>query len=154
LPKEATQVMLARAELQLRRVDLGQDTIDEALASADEGRSLATRGGYRREMALARRLLGRCALARSLSIESLAHLDAALAMQTEMGAELEAARTRMTIVEATTAAAQQSSIPPEAPKLLAQAREAFLSAGAAHDLREAKRLAVSWTSAGRAPGTA
>ncbi|HEX6508026.1 MAG TPA: tetratricopeptide repeat protein [Chloroflexota bacterium] len=62
---EVTQVALVRAELQLRGIAVGQGTLAAGEASAHEGLQLAAEGGYRREEALAHRLLGRCDIMRS-----------------------------------------------------------------------------------------
>ena len=138
----------------LRGPGRGQGTLGAAQAAAGEGLRLATEGGYRREEALVQRLLGRCAAVRAMPAEAQSHFHAALAIQMEMGATLEADRTQLAMADALTVGAEEGDVPPEAYKLLAQARESFLAAGVAWDLGEAKRMAATWELEAKAHGTA
>jgi tetratricopeptide (TPR) repeat protein len=92
---ELTQVVLTRAELQLRAVGDVPDSLDTACNLADEALRLATERGYRREEALAHRLLGQCEQLRFDPPRADAHLRAALDLQQAMGATLESERTRL-----------------------------------------------------------
>jgi len=126
---------LATAELQLY-----QGALPAAQAAAEEALRLATDTEHHREEALARGLLGQCALASDAPADADAHLRAVLAMQMEMGATLEAARTRLALAEAVLAGAQTGCIPEEARMLLAQSRAQFLASGAVRDLRDVERV--------------
>jgi tetratricopeptide (TPR) repeat protein len=130
---------LATAELQLY-----QGALLAAQAAAEETLQLAIDAEHRWEEALARRLLGQCALARCVPAEADVHLRTALAMQREMGAALEAARTRLLLAEAEVAVAQTGCIPEKARTLLAEARAGFSSCRAALDLAQAEQIAAAW----------
>src|SRR5262249_17863888 len=88
------QVTVLNAELHLRQGLLG-----EAQTAAEEVLHLGTGGKQSWEMALAHRLMGQCARARGLPPSAEEHLRAALALFVEMGAVLEAARTRAVLAE-------------------------------------------------------
>jgi hypothetical protein len=140
-----TQIMLATAEARIGRVSMGQGSLDTALTAVQEALRLARQGGYRREEALAQRLLGDHALATTTPAAAEAHLRTALAMLDEMGATLEAARTRLALATALASGADRPGVPPAALTLLAQARESLSDAGALWDLDQAERLAsIYW----------
>jgi ATP/maltotriose-dependent transcriptional regulator MalT len=133
------QVALLTAEVRLR-----QGLLSDAQAAAEETLRLTAGGRYRRAETLAQRLLGRCALATSRHDEAEGHLRTALALQTEMGATLEAARTRLVLAEGLVAATGSGSIPEEARKLLAEAQAQFVASGAALDLARIEQVAATW----------
>ena len=95
-------------------------------------------------MALARRLLGQCALAQGVHASAEAHLRASLALLTEMGTALEAARTRLALAEALAAQAYDGPVPDESRALLAEAQAQFATSGAAPDLAQAEQIAAAW----------
>ncbi|HWE62871.1 MAG TPA: tetratricopeptide repeat protein, partial [Chloroflexota bacterium] len=141
---DMAHVMLATAEAQLCRISMAQGSLETALPVVQEALRLARQGGYRREEALAQRLLGLHALAEARPAAAEAPLRAALTMLEEMGATLEVARTRLALADALARRARRSAIPPEALTLLALARVTFATVGAAWDLSEAEHLAASW----------
>jgi hypothetical protein len=112
--------------------------------TAEEALRLAARGGWLREKAWAQHLLGRFALARGMLTEAEPHLRAALALQTEIGSALEAARTRVALTEALVAKVGRGTIPAEARELLAAAQAQFATSGATLDLAEAEQVAAAW----------
>jgi hypothetical protein len=81
--------------------------------------------------------------------EAVTHLRAALALQLELGAALEAARTRLLLAEALVQAAGDGRVPAEALTLVDDARAQFATSGAALDLARAEQLSAAWT--GRCP---
>jgi hypothetical protein len=144
-----TQVVLTRAEIELHEVAAGKRTIDAVQALSDEALGLAARGEYRREEALAHRLLARCAAFRDVKADVLGHLHAALAIQQDMGAMLESARTKLALANATISGGEGDDVPLQAYKLLMEARESFLAVGAAWDLNEARRVSSAWDTPAR-----
>jgi transcriptional regulator with XRE-family HTH domain len=136
---------LVAGEAQLRQGDF-----PAAQATAEELLGAVLRDGRRLEEALARRLLGRCALLRGATTEVQSHLRAALAIQMDRRAALEAARTRLALAEALVAGAGIGHIPAEARTLLREAQAQFATSGAALDEVYAERLTAQWTSPGRA----
>jgi hypothetical protein len=150
---ELTQTTLTRSELQLRGIPRGQGSLDAAEELAQEGWRLAMQGGYRREEALAFRLAARGFLLRGEFAEAESRLRSALATQTEMGAQLEVARTQLVLAEVLAVGVGQGYIPKEAIGLVAQARERFLAVGAQWDLSEAKRFVTAWEAKTRAHST-
>jgi hypothetical protein len=134
------QARLLTAELHLLRGT--PDSVGEAWAAAEEVERWALRQGYRREEALARRLLGQCALAGGSPAAAAVHLRAALEMLDAIGARLEAARTRRALAETLLVAAGARS--EEARQLIADAQVQFASSGASLDLAEAEPLIAAW----------
>jgi hypothetical protein len=130
---------LVRAELHLRGGAVG-----EAERAAEDLVCLARAQGRRLAEALAWRLRGQCALARGAPTDAEPYLRLALATQSELGAALEAARTRLVLAEALAAGADTSGIRDEARALLAEACTQFAMNGAAPDLARAERLAAAW----------
>jgi tetratricopeptide (TPR) repeat protein len=130
----AVRAALLRAEVYLR-----QGMLAEAQGAAEQARGLATSQQRRWEEGVAQRLVGQCALAHRDLATATAHLHASLALLTEMGAALEAARTRLALAEVL-AGESGGDIPAEARTLLAEARAQFAASGAALDLAEADRL--------------
>ncbi len=88
----AMQAALLHVELLLYR---GEH--DAAQAAAEAALRRASDTGRRIDEALARRLRGQCALARGDDAAAEGDLRTALALQTEMGAALEGARTRLAL---------------------------------------------------------
>jgi tetratricopeptide (TPR) repeat protein len=131
------------AELLFRR-----GLVEEAQAAAEEARRLAATRLMRREEARARRVQGECACARGNLEKGESHLRAALAMQTTMGAALDAAITRLALAEALAAGTDPGFIPDEARALLADAQAQFAANGAAPDLARAEHLAAIWGTKG------
>jgi hypothetical protein len=115
-----------------------------AQVAAEKALGLATSQQRRWEEAVAWRLLGQCALAQGCPGDAEAHLRASLALLTEIGAALEAARTRLTLAAALVMAAQSPRIPEEARTLLAEAQAQFITSGAALDLAQAEQIAAAW----------
>jgi tetratricopeptide (TPR) repeat protein len=139
----AAQAALLGAELQLRGLAVDQGALCAAQASAEEALRLAIGGQMRREEAVARRLLGQCVLCRGAADEAMEHLRAALARQREMGADLEAARTRLVLAEALATGAERGSSREEADTLLAEAETQFTRSGAALDLAAAEQVTTT-----------
>jgi hypothetical protein len=135
---------VATAELHLRRAVAEPSALAHAEAAAQEARRQAVREGRRREQGVACRLLGECALADGALADAAAHLHAALSLFTEMGAMVEAARTRLALAEARIAGGGTVSICAEARSLLAEAQAQLAASGAALDLARAERLAANW----------
>jgi hypothetical protein len=135
---------MLEAGLAIAELRLCQGAPLEAQAAVEEVLQLAIDKEHRRQEALARRLLGQCALVGGDSVRAEAYLRTALAMQTEMGAALEAARTRLALAEAVVAGAQAGHIPEEARTLLAEARAGFAACGAAGDLNRVEQLVAAW----------
>jgi tetratricopeptide (TPR) repeat protein len=134
------QMMLVTCELRLR-----QGTLAEARAAAEEALQLATDGGRRADEAVARRLLGQCALAMGRPGDAEVHLRRALERQMELDAALEAARTRLVLTEALVAASgTATSVCAEAWTLTAEAQAQFAASGAALDLAAAARMVAAW----------
>jgi transcriptional regulator with XRE-family HTH domain/tetratricopeptide (TPR) repeat protein len=133
---------------------LRQGALPEARAAAEEVRRMAVGGGWRRHDALARRLLGQCALARGVYDEAGDHLRAALALQIEDGAHLEAARTRLALARTYWRMDASAAPPPGAGSandtgvlaltLLMEARTGFVASGAALDVTTADAVAKDW----------
>jgi hypothetical protein len=71
-------------------------------------------------------------------------LRTALALQTEIGANLEGARTRLALAVTLMHGEVQKATAEEAHTLLAAARSQFSASGALRDLAEAEQLAASW----------
>jgi hypothetical protein len=144
----AGHVQLLEAELALH-----EGCLPEAQTAAQEALHLACEGEARRGPRLwlaefsqgrplqgrALRLLGVCSLRSGAPGEALPHLRAALALQLELGAALEAARTRLWLAQAL--AAGGGTFPDEARTLLTDARAQFSRSGASVDLAEAERVA-------------
>ncbi len=116
----------------------------EAWTKAEEALQLATTVGRKREEALARCLLGQCALALGTHAEAVLCLRAALAILTDMGAALEAARTRVVLAQALAAQAGHGLVPDEARALLAEATDQCAISGATLDLAQAEQLSALW----------
>jgi tetratricopeptide (TPR) repeat protein/transcriptional regulator with XRE-family HTH domain len=147
---ETIQIVLARTQLQLAGIPVGHGSLTAAEELVREGLLLATQGGYRREEALAHRLVARCWLLRHDFVEAETHLQAALAIQTEMGAVLEAARTRLVLAETLHGSEGAGYTAKEALRLIAQARESFLATGAQWDLSDSKNIVTAWEATTRA----
>jgi hypothetical protein len=122
----------------------GQGTPDAGRDAAETALQHAVAGPFALEEALARRLLGRCALADGDPGAALTHLRAALAVQIEHGAALDAARTRVLLAETLVCATEAGSTPDEARALLVEARSQFTTSGAALDLTRVEHLAAAW----------
>ena len=132
------------AALLSAEVHLRQGMLAGAQVAAEKALGLATGQQRRWEEAVARRLVGQCALAQGSPGDAEAHLRASLALLTEIGAALEAARTRLALAEALVQAAQSPRISEGARTLLAEAQAQFASSGAALDLAEAEQVVVAW----------
>jgi tetratricopeptide (TPR) repeat protein len=130
---------ILNASLVEAELHLCQGALDQARKTAEEALRLATDRSLPREEALARRLLGQCALAGGRVSEAEGELGRSLALLTEKGMVLEAARTRLALAEVLVRASS-GGIPAEARLLLAEARAQFAASGAARDLAEAERL--------------
>jgi hypothetical protein len=133
------QVTMLTAELHLHQGLLG-----EAQTAAEEVLHLGTGGKQGWEMALAHRLMGQCARTRGLPPSAEEHLRAALVLFVEMGADLEAARTRAALAEVLMAGPDPRNSLDEAHRLVAEARAAFVACGAVWDARQAEGLASAW----------
>jgi tetratricopeptide (TPR) repeat protein/transcriptional regulator with XRE-family HTH domain len=94
----------------------------------------------------AQRVLGVCALRLGAHAEAQTQLRVALALHLEVGATLEAARTRLLLAEALAAGMQDGSIPAEARALLAEAEAQFAKSGADVDLAQSGQVAARWVS--------
>ena len=150
---EMIQIVLIQALWQLDVLPAGQGGLERAEDLVSEGLRLSTQGGYRREEALAHRLAARCSLLRHEIDEAETHLKVALTIQTEMGAVLEVARTRLLLAEVFDRREGPVFNVKEAIRLIAQARESFLAVGAQWDLGLAKRMMSAREATGRAKGT-
>jgi hypothetical protein len=144
LAEPALQAALLAAELQLGEIAAGRGSVARALPCVEEALGLARAGHRRREEAVARRLLGQCALTVGDAAAAEAHLRTALTMLTEMGAVLEAARTRLALAAALTAAVGAEGIPAAACSLLNEAQAQFAESGAGLDVVQAQQLATAW----------
>jgi tetratricopeptide (TPR) repeat protein len=133
------QARLLAAEWHLR---LGEASAAQALA--EEALQLAARYQTAREEALAHRVLAQCAGARGLAIEAEARLRTALALLSERGIALEAARTALLLAETLAAGRDNGTVPDEARTLLTEAQAQFASSGAALDLERARQLHAVW----------
>ncbi len=131
----ALQATLLLAEFSLQRGMSGA-----AEGAAEEAWRLARDQGRSRETALASRLLGQCALASNHPRRAETHLRSALGQLTEIGAALEAARTRLVLAGALMSGAGERDIPEEARMLLREARDQFAASGAVLDLAHHERL--------------
>src|SRR5207237_886811 len=96
------------------------------------------------EEAVVRRLLGQCTLANGKCDAAEGHLRSTLALQTELGTALEAARTRLALAQALGRGTEGTKVPAEALVLLAEARAGFAASGATLDLAQAEDLAAAW----------
>jgi tetratricopeptide (TPR) repeat protein len=132
-----------RVPLLAAELALCQGLIAEARRTAEEVVRQARERGFRLDEAVARRLLGRCALGEGRAGEAEHHLRAALAMQTAMGAALEAARTRLALARALAVAGSGVS-GDEARALAVEARAQCAASGAALDLAQAEQLVAEW----------
>jgi tetratricopeptide (TPR) repeat protein len=132
-----------RVPLLAAELALCQGLIAEARSEAEEVVRQARERGFGLDEAVARRLLGRCALAEGRAGEAEHHLRAALTMQMEMGAALEAARTRLALARAL-AAAGSGVIGDEARALVAEAQAQCAASGASLDLAQAEQLVAEW----------
>ena len=135
----AVQVALLTAEQHLCQ---GQHR--EAQEAGERALHLATGQARRREEAMTRRLLGQCALIRGGAAEAETHLRQALALQTQMGVALEAARTRLVLAEVLVAGAGRARIPEEVRTLSEHAQAQFAARGAALDLARAGQVTALW----------
>jgi transcriptional regulator with XRE-family HTH domain/tetratricopeptide (TPR) repeat protein len=135
----AMQAALLQVELLLC-----QKEHDLALMAAEAALRRALAEGRRYDEALARRLLGQCILAQGDHALAENHLRAALALQTEIGAALEAARTRVVLATSLGRKAERETLAEEADALLAAARSQFIASGARLDLARAAQLAATW----------
>jgi tetratricopeptide (TPR) repeat protein len=134
----------ARLAVVAAELALSQGPLDAARAAAEAAVRRAMEGGLRLEEALARRLVGRCALAEGAPGAAIAHLHAALALQVERGAALEAGRTRLVLAEALVHLAGDGCLPAEAFTLVTEARTQFAASGATLDLAQLEQLATTW----------
>jgi hypothetical protein len=115
-----------------------------AQAAAEAALLRATDQGRRFDEALARRLRGQCALARGDNPVAESDLRTALALQTEIGADLEGARTRLALAVMLIHGVVWETTTEEAQALLAAARSQFAASGAQLDLARAEQLAAAW----------
>jgi hypothetical protein len=134
---------LVQGSLLAAQLHLRQGSVPAAWAASEEALRLSRQTGWRREEALARHLLGQCALAQGAPAIAVAHLRGALALQTEIGAALDLAHTRLTLAAALVAAAPRGRRPEEAGRLLAEARSGFAASGARRDLAAAEQLVAA-----------
>ena len=114
-----------------------------ALAVAEEALQLAESGRWIREEALARRLRGQWLIAHGDRAGGEAELRRALALLTEMGATLEAARTALALAALPGA---EDDVPWSAERrtLLEQAQATIIACGATWDQDRARRLQAQW----------
>ncbi len=136
----AMQAAMCHVELLLCRQEVAAAR-EAAMAAAQR----ATVEGRRSDEAIARRLLGQCALAQGEHAVAEGHLRIALALQTEIGAALEGARTRLVLASTLMCRTDQRGIGEEAHALLTAARSQFIASGALLDLAQADQLAAAWT---------
>jgi tetratricopeptide (TPR) repeat protein/transcriptional regulator with XRE-family HTH domain len=155
----------AHAQVLAAELHLADGRLSEAETAAEDARRLAAGGTVHRLkrairgvptahqgrplQAQAQRLLGLCAVQQGRGAEGVTHLRAALALQLELGAALEAARTRLLLAEALAEATEAVRVPAEALTLLGEAHAQFATSGAAPDLARAEYLSAAWT--GRCP---
>lgn len=104
-----------------------------AAAEAMQALHQAREYGWRQEEARAKRLVGQIAAARGAYAEATEHLRSALALQTEMGTPLEAARTALVLADVMAAGVGGTTMPQEARQLHAQAEAQFTASGAMQD---------------------
>jgi tetratricopeptide (TPR) repeat protein len=130
---------LIAAEIELHSA-MDSHALRQAHRTATHVVQQAVDGHVPMEEALARRLLGQCLLAQGLPAEAVTSLRAALALQQDIGATLEAARTRLCLAEALTIAGDGSD-PDEARALLAAAQAQFTASGAALDAMRVRKMA-------------
>jgi len=90
--------------------------------------------------------VGQSALARGTFAEAEDQLRASLGLLDEMGAALEAARTRLALDETLVASAGTADVPHEARTLLAEAHAQFVASGATLDQARSDQLATVWDS--------
>jgi hypothetical protein len=135
---------LATAELHLCLATGDRHALAQAQAGAQEALGQAVREGRRREEGLARRLLGQCALAMGSPGEAAVHLRASLTLLAEIGAALEAARTRLALAEALVAVGGTGSIPAPARTLATEAQAQFAASGAVLDEAAVTQLLALW----------
>ncbi len=133
-----------RAALLTAEVSLRQGALAAAQVAAEKALERATSEQRRWEEGVARRLLGQCALARGAFSDAEAHLRAALNILAEMGAALEAARTRVVLAQALAVQAGHGLVPDEARALLAEATDQCAISGATLDLAQAEQLSALW----------
>ena len=159
-PAASAPVYLLEGEMHVQHGQLAaaQRAAAMALQSAREAEALwvhrATSefGNLARvHQGLAQRLLGVCALRLGIHPEAQAHLRAALTLQLEQGATLEAARTRLQLAAALVSAEGMGIVLEEARTLLAAAQAQFTTSAAGPDLIQAGHLAAAW-SVGSSPG--
>jgi hypothetical protein len=139
LGRGVTHAALLKAELYHR-----VRALVPAQTAAEEALQLAMDQQRRREEALAQHLLGQCALAKGLPVRAQSHLRTALSIQREVGAQLDAARTCLTLAEALEAGAENRGSQAETRALLTTAQAQFSASGAALDLARAEELAATW----------
>jgi tetratricopeptide (TPR) repeat protein len=133
-----------QAALLLVKLELQRDQPSAARAAAVAALDQATARQRRFDISVAQRLLGEALLASGDPAGAATHLRAALAVQAEMGAALEAARTRRTLAVVLAGAAAPGGLPDEAIALLSEAQAQFATSGAALDLAQAEQLAATW----------
>jgi transcriptional regulator with XRE-family HTH domain/tetratricopeptide (TPR) repeat protein len=141
----------ARLAVVSAELSLYEGPQDAARAAAEAALRRAMAGGLCLEEALARRLVGRCALAEGALGAAIAHLRAALALQVERGAALEAGRTRLVLAEALVHLAGDGCLPAEACTLVTEARAQFAASGATLDLAQVEQLAATWATRRSSP---
>jgi hypothetical protein len=134
----AMQAALLQVELLLYRAEH-----DAAQAAAQAALQRATGTGRRFEEALARCLRGQCALAQGDKAAAVSDLRAALALQTEIGADLEGACTRRALAVTLMHGAERKTTAEEAHALLAAARSQCSASGALRDRAEVEELAAT-----------
>ena len=157
--RRVAEVLVARATTLVQELTLEELRVDVALLAAQlhllkgavaEATRLATEAvqevhaqGRRSHEALARRVLGQCALAADHPSEAEALLRAALALQMDAGLALEVARTRLVLADALVTGAQ-GTIPDEARTLLADALAQFSASGAQRDMLLGQQVDADW----------
>jgi hypothetical protein len=146
------RVAVLKGVLALHKALAGEGALAEAKAAAETAVGMARDRGQLLHEALAWRLVGQCANACSDAAEAEAQLRAALAIQVDLGAALEAARTRLALAHTLLAGTGNGSIPDEAQVLVAEAQTRFLGSGCAGDLAQAQWLLSTWAVADACQG--
>ena len=153
-------ILLASGRALAERHGLAQQVVDALRLTAELSRSegllavaweaarellrAAAAGQMRWQEAQAHRLLGQLTLG-SHPADAVAHLRTALEFQVAMGANLEAARTRLLLAQAMEAGAGTESNSTEARALLAEARTQFIASGAGLDLAQVDQMVAGWS---------
>jgi tetratricopeptide (TPR) repeat protein len=143
--RQVLWALLVQAEARLH-----EGAITGALAAAKEALHLSRAGGWSREEALARRLVGQCDTAEGDLAQAEAQFRHALALLTGMGATLETARTCLALASLLGTAGGVSR-QDEREALFAQAWAVVVASGAAWDRDQAQRIQAHWAAEADAP---